>query len=81
MIITNKCLKCSFKGKRGGSVDDVGVYGVIKFGSLIKYRIMTEQWRNAIKEKRNMQKQNGGLILDVKTCETHELPKSQGKDS
>ena len=40
---------------------------------------MTEQWRNAIKKKRNMQKQNGGLILDVKTCETHELPKSQGK--
>ena len=40
---------------------------------------MTEQWRNAIKEKRNMQKQNVGLILGVKTCETHELPKSQGK--
>ena len=77
MIITNKYLKCSFKGKRGGSVDDVGV---IKFRSLIKYPNMTEQWRNAIKEKRNMQKQNGGLILDViKTCETHELPKSQGK--
>ena len=79
MIITNKCLKCSFKGKRGGSVDDVGVYGVIKFGSLIKYRNMTEQWRNAIKEKPTMQKQNVGLILGVKTCETHELPKSQGK--
>ena len=74
MIITNKCLKCSFKGKRGGSV-----YGVIKFGSLIKYRNMTEQWRNAIKEKPTMQKQNVGLILGVKTCETHELPKSQGK--
>ena len=40
---------------------------------------MTEQWRNAIKEKRNMQKKNVGLILSVKTCETHELPKSQGK--
>ena len=79
MIITNKCLKCSFKGKRGGSVDDVGVYSVIKFGSLIKYRNMTEQWRNAIKEKPTMQKQNVGLILGVKTCETHELPKSQGK--
>ena len=79
MIITNKCLKCSFKGKRGGSVDDVGVYGVIKFGFLIKYRNMTEQWRNAIKEKPTMQKQNVGLILGVKTCETHELPKSQGK--
>ena len=79
MIITNKCLKCSFKGKRGGSVDDVGVYGVIKFGSLIKYQNMTEQWRNAIKEKPTMQKQNVGLILGVKTCETHELPKSQGK--
>ena len=39
---------------------------------------MTEQWRNAIKEKRNMQKQNVGLILGAKTCETHELPKSQG---
>ena len=26
-----------------------------------------------------MQKQNVGLILGVKTCETHELPKSQGK--
>ena len=79
MIIINKCLKCSFKGKRGGSVDDVGVYRVIKFGSLIKYRNMTEQWRNAIKEKPTMQKQNVGLILGVKTCETHELPKSQGK--
>ena len=79
MIITNKCLKCSFKGKRGGSVDDVGVYRVIKFGSLIKYRNMTEQWWNAIKEKPTMQKQNVGLILGVKTCETHELPKSQGK--
>ena len=60
--------------KRGGSVDDVVVYGVIKFGSSIKYRNMTEQLRNAIKEKKN-----GGLILGVKTCETHELRKSQGK--
>ena len=25
IIITNKCLKCSFKGERRGSVDDVGV--------------------------------------------------------
>ena len=62
--------------KRGGSVDYVVVYGVIKFGSLIKYRNMTKQWRNAIKENK---KQNGGLILGVKTCETHELRKSQGK--
>ena len=25
IIITNKCLKCLFKGERGGRVDDVGV--------------------------------------------------------
>ena len=25
IIVTNKCLKCFFKGARGGRVDDVGV--------------------------------------------------------
>ena len=25
IIVTNKCLKCFFKGSRGGRVDDVGV--------------------------------------------------------
>ena len=42
IIITNKCPQVLilkyFKRKRGGSVADVGVEGVIKFRCLIKYQ-------------------------------------------
>ena len=40
---------------------------------------MTEQWRNAVKKEDYAKKKNLGLIPGEKTCETHELPKSQGK--
>ena len=36
IIVTNKYIKCSVKGKKGGRVDDVGVLGVIKFRSWMK---------------------------------------------
>jgi len=35
-VITEKRLKCFFKGDRGGRVDDFGTQGVVKFRSLVK---------------------------------------------